>query len=501
MSYSSLHLFNFICDYCEVSGHDLLNLIILASQNKKIATKMANLDIEMDSIWANDKRDIIYGRYSTNKNTFVFRLTSDASKPAENLLNRIAMSYFEIETENPNATFHDLDQARAAIFSLVRAVWSSCADFPELRRPNTVVSLATDDTHGVHWASFVEPCYRSYFELLRSRQTKLSNVITTNTVDFATLQRSIVLGGHGSTIRTKVEGCNDELVFKGIDLAIYLLCHEEDDDDDALVAIDSWAKELSALYRMPPYPNIQQRPSIFGTVSSYKDEQDSDEKPVICGHLTPYAAGGDLGAMIEAGIPVSQNAKARWCYQMTSAVKHAHDHGEYHKDIKPANILLDDEDNVVLIDWEQALAPIITIAPEADGTWDVKIPSSDAQVGSRPLLKYDKYAGPLRQNQLTGGANRTWNIWDVFPIWQKECALALELAEVFSLGRTMWMLLEGRNLDSFDFEHPDEVVTEWSEGNNVPSRWKDMVDRCMSRDPNARPSLAELTEFWRSQML
>lgn len=90
----------------------------------------------------------------------------------------------------------------------------------------------------------------------------------------------------------------------------------------------------------------------------------------------PYYPRGDMASLISdvaetehASLPIS--TQARWCFQMTSAVKHAHDHGEYHKDLKPGNMLITSNDDVLLIDWEQALAPAITIAPEADGTWDV----------------------------------------------------------------------------------------------------------------------------------
>ena len=41
-------------------------------------------------------------------------------------------------------------------------------------------------------------------------------------------------------------------------------------------------------------------------------------------------------------------------------------------DIKPENFLLDADFNLVLIDWEQSNALIITVAPEIDVTWDVE---------------------------------------------------------------------------------------------------------------------------------
>ena len=44
----------------------------------------------------------------------------------------------------------------------------------------------------------------------------------------------------------------------------------------------------------------------------------------------------------------------------------------YLMDLKPSNVILDDEQNAILIDWELAGASPFFQAPEADGSWDVK---------------------------------------------------------------------------------------------------------------------------------
>lgn len=62
------------------------------------------------------------------------------------------------------------------------------------------------------------------------------------------------------------------------------------------------------------------------------------------------------------------------------------------------------------------------------------------------------------------------------------------------------MVLEGRAFDAYEFEHPDELVTEWSGDGDVPREWREMVDGCMSRDPNGRPRLVELADFRRKEM-
>jgi hypothetical protein len=84
----------------------------------------------------------------------------------------------------------------------------------------------------------------------------------------------------------------------------------------------------------------------------------------------------------------------------------------------------------------------------------------------------------------------------VFPEWQANFPRATELAEVFSLGRTMWMFLT-QTVSGFDeAKHPNDVRVTWDGENNIPSRWIDMVERCMEKDPNERPDLEDLVKFW-----
>lgn len=64
---------------------------------------------------------------------------------------------------------------------------------------------------------------------------------------------------------------------------------------------------------------------------------------------------------------------ALWCYQRTAALGHAHPSAHtFHTDIKPGNMLIADDDGLVLIDWESFDGPPTTLAPEADGTWNVE---------------------------------------------------------------------------------------------------------------------------------
>lgn len=65
----------------------------------------------------------------------------------------------------------------------------------------------------------------------------------------------------------------------------------------------------------------------------------------------------------------------------------------------------------------------------------------------------------------------------------------------------MWMLLNTHAVSSHEVDHPDELTTEWKQYSNVPQEWREMVDKCLSKNPNERPRLVELESFWRAAMV
>ncbi|KFY73303.1 hypothetical protein V499_06596 [Pseudogymnoascus sp. VKM F-103] len=77
-------------------------------------------------------------------------------------------------------------------------------------------------------------------------------------------------------------------------------------------------------------------------------------------------------------------------------------------DIKPGNFLLDEESNLVLINWEQSDAPVTTAALEIDGTWDIEEIRSENQTTT---LRYTKYTGPERCNMPIHANYHTKKSW------------------------------------------------------------------------------------------
>ncbi|KAL9581828.1 MAG: hypothetical protein Q9212_003662 [Teloschistes hypoglaucus] len=237
-------------------------------------------------------------------------------------------------------------------------------------------------------------------------------------------------------------------------------------------------------------------PKTFVTVTKLGNEH----RAFVCGALYPFMEHRTLDDQIqhieaaEARLPLVE--KAKWCFQMASAIAHAHFIAHtFHMDIKPANFLLNAHRDLLLIDWEQSGAALYTLAPEADGTWDVKELVTDSSSPKttdiqEPKLLYEKYSGPYRENLAWGRPK-----WNVFPSWRESYPRALDAAEVFSLGRTMWMLLEQVTQD--DAEERNLTAVSWSESaRDIPAKWKDIVSRCLNPDPNERLGLLELVAFW-----
>jgi hypothetical protein len=136
-------------------------------------------------------------------------------------------------------------------------------------------------------------------------------------------------------------------------------------------------------------------------------------------------------------------------------------------DIKPGNFLLDADSSLILIDWEQSDTPITIAALEINSTWDIEeIPAE----GLTTALRYTKYTGPERRNiPVTTPGGNSWNIWNVFLVWSKQYPKALELAEVFSLGRYMWILLRQPDMNAFkDVISTEEVVEDWELSEDIP---------------------------------
>ncbi|RMZ80383.1 hypothetical protein DV738_g2782, partial [Chaetothyriales sp. CBS 135597] len=413
-----------------------------------------NDKFEPEWIWIDDEGSNVYAQGYGRSRTVIFSFSADNHNPPTSLGNRVCTKYEGIETKDEAATFPTIKDMRDAIWGAIRHVWPRYLSHPGLGTGlDTVVAVDSIDSsiEKVTWKVYSHPLFPRFIQNLASE----------------------------SHFRTALQHSDNN----------------ESDDEFFRHLIRNWWREYNTLQQLPPHPNVLRPPQLLATIQwpSYS------ASPVFCGALFPFYPGGSVASRIEdsnkKGVRIPLLLKAHWCADMATAVFHTHRIAKtYHKDIKPGNFVADASDNLILCDWELLDAPATTLAPEADGTWDV---SEDGQDGRRPRLQYTKYSGIPRRNVDEGIlADAPWHTWNVFPVWNATCPWALELAEVFSLGRSMWMLVRQPEMEFEDIEHPEQLVTDWNNSEDIPIAWKQLIDRCMSRDPNERPDLSDLVDFW-----
>lgn len=451
------------------------------------------LGVTGEWIWGNDLETIVFAQAYGLGKTLIFRFTID-SQASSSLATRIVNCYHDREVDGEFNTFPDRASMRSAIWTAVAKVWVECSSRPGIKDVDVIIDVYDfylKDLPRTVWNHCHEKLFNDYVDHLSTLDQPSLKQSVAN-VEMKDLVRLEQLGGRGcSTLVYDSQQPNPKLRFKGIDFRTYLFGYESGLIEED---IKVYYRSLELLANMPPHPNIMPPPEPLVTINKF-----GEDKPFVSGSLYPFLPNGTLAERIqknvESGQRIPLSRKAQWCYEMASALAHTHLVAHtYHMDIKPGNFLLDEDDKLVLIDWEQCDAPVTTAAPEIDGTWDVEELTEDGN----STLRYTEYSGPERRNMpLTTPGENGWNIWNVFLEWSKTCPKALELAEVFSLGRSMWMLLDQTDMERFeDVESTDDVLVNWNSSHDIPDSWKGVVQRCLKVDPNERLGLRELVAFW-----
>ncbi|KAI1414702.1 hypothetical protein F5Y13DRAFT_158119 [Hypoxylon sp. FL1857] len=462
-------------------------------------------DFTAEWIWGDDAETTVFAQGYGNDHTVIFSFSLEESKPLTSLANRICNSFHAIEVPEAES-FPSSADMRASLWNAVRALWPACLQDDSISRMDTIIAVDSQDstTEHVTWKAYSHPWFPRYLEILADPHLGRTTSDISHSVPFESLIRYEQLGGHGCATRVRLDkDAKDFHVFKGIDFRTFLAQSDDEGDSAIKHTVWGWHNSNTLLMIMPPHLNILPQPLSLVTVRH-------GNKEIACGTIQPLYKGGNVGSSIERsnfrGQRLPLELKAHWCANMAAALLHTHRVAKtYHMDIKPGNFLIDEHQNLVLCDWEQTDAPCTTLTPEADGSWDV-IEEGD-EAGSeetpatsrreRPRFRYTKYDGPPRRNVPEDAlGDASWHAWNVFPLWNKAHPFALELAEVFSLGRTMWMLLRQPDMEFDDVGHPNDLKTDWTSSDDVPELWKDFVDRCMAVDPNSRHGIVEVSRFW-----
>ena len=97
-------------------------------------------------------------------------------------------------------------------------------------------------------------------------------------------------------------------------------------------------------------PNLLKRlkhPNIV-TLHEMKEEKDAIYLVMDC------LSGPNIQQLIDSNTPISSEELKKWARQLVSALYSCHgEAGVFHRDIKPDNLMLDADRNLVLIDFGQ----------------------------------------------------------------------------------------------------------------------------------------------------
>jgi serine/threonine-protein kinase len=103
-------------------------------------------------------------------------------------------------------------------------------------------------------------------------------------------------------------------------------------------ARERFTREARAAARVSDHPHV---------VTIY-DIGEQDGTPFIVMELL---SGGSVADRLRAGGPIPRGTALRWLDEAASALDHAHKHDIVHRDVKPANLLLDERDRLAVADF------------------------------------------------------------------------------------------------------------------------------------------------------
>ncbi|KAI0398869.1 kinase-like domain-containing protein [Xylaria palmicola] len=210
------------------------------------------------------------------------------------------------------------------------------------------------------------------------------------------------------------------------------------------------AVNLSSLQSGRPHPNILSPPTALVQLS------DDDER--ICGFLIPFYENGNLDSyarkLRHAG-KLTPDILWAWTRQLVSAAKYLIDAGTWHGDIKPDNIVVDSSGAIVLIDLARKYSTVSIASPE--------------------VMKA-KERGSLE-------VPADWPI------------ATIEKSEVYSIGRTLFLVSEGIAMDEIYCNPGSTQASEtfFTDASSTPADLRDLIQACVKHDPSQRPRLEGLS--------
>ena len=182
-------------------------------------------------------------------------------------------------------------------------------------------------------------------------------------------------------------------------------------------------------------------PNIIGVIDVF------EENGTVY-YSMPYMPNGSLKSLVQKKGPLPEAEALRYVRQVASALKYMHDRHLCHYDVKPDNILIDNRNNAVLIDFG------ISKNYDADGN----------ETSTTPIGISEGYA-PIEQYQGISGFSPA--------------------SDIYALGATLYYLLEGKVPPSAISRVAGTKLTFSA---NVSGRTQSLMKQSMALQQHQRPT-------------
>src|SRR3954467_1839843 len=168
--------------------------------------------------------------------------------------------------------------------------------------------------------------------------------------------RKIASGGMAT-----VYACEDQVLGRLVAVKVLAPAFAADQD-----AIARFQREARAVAKVSDHPNV---------VTIYDIGEHSGAAFIVM----EYFPGGTVAGRLRSGDPIPRPTALRWAEEAASALDHAHREGIVHRDVKPANLLLDGNGRLAVADFG-----IARMASEAGATPTGLVPGPPAYLAPAP---------------------------------------------------------------------------------------------------------------------
>jgi WD40 repeat protein/serine/threonine protein kinase len=169
-----------------------------------------------------------------------------------------------------------------------------------------------------------------------------------------------------------------------------------------------------------------------------------------------YVGGGSLGSLVREGRAGGLEAALDRCIQLARGLRHAHSRGIVHQDVKPENVLLDQDGTVKVTDFGLARAVAVAYAPAPDAGHAASLAGF-----TRAYASPEQAAG----RRLTAAT------------------------DVWSFAITAVDLLTGEPAPQDEFPTASEVLERIAD---QPQALRGVIARCLADEPEERPAIADV---------